>query len=48
MKGHQMNATAPEPSTSFKNISGLIEGVTFFNEVSGFCVLRLKSTGAPE
>jgi hypothetical protein len=29
-----MNAVAPE------NISGLIERVTFFNEESGFCVLK--------
>jgi hypothetical protein len=36
----QMNATTPERSTPVENISGLIEQVTFFNEESGFCVLR--------
>jgi len=40
-----MNATAPERSTPVENISGLIERVTFFNEESGFCVLRLKAPG---
>jgi exodeoxyribonuclease V alpha subunit len=28
-----------------KEISGLIERVTFHNDESGFCVLRLKTKG---
>jgi exodeoxyribonuclease V alpha subunit len=40
-----MTATAPERSTPVENISGLIERVTFFNEESGFCALRLKAPG---
>jgi exodeoxyribonuclease V alpha subunit len=43
-----MNATAPERSTHAESISGLIERVTFFNEESGFCVLRLKAPGHRE
>src|SRR4029453_1431214 len=34
-------ATAPH----LERISGLIERVTFFNEDSGFCVLRVKAPG---
>ena len=34
---------ATEPHSD--RISGLIERVTFFNEDSGFCVLRVKATG---
>jgi exodeoxyribonuclease V alpha subunit len=41
----QMNASAPERSTPTESLSGLIERVTFFNEESGFCVLRLKVPG---
>jgi exodeoxyribonuclease V alpha subunit len=40
-----MNATTPEPSAPTAQLSGVIERVTFFNEESGFCVLRIK---APE
>jgi exodeoxyribonuclease V alpha subunit len=40
-----MNAVTPERSTPTESISGLIERVTFFNEESGFCVLRLKAPG---
>jgi exodeoxyribonuclease V alpha subunit len=40
-----MNATAQERNTPTESISGLIERVTFFNEESGFCVLRLKAPG---
>jgi hypothetical protein len=40
-----MTATAPERNTPAESISGLIERVTFFNEESGFCVLRLKAPG---
>ena len=34
---------ATEPYS--ERISGLIERVTFFNEDSGFCVLRVKAPG---
>ena len=34
---------ATEPH--LERISGLIERVTFFNEDSGFCVLRVKAPG---
>ena len=34
---------ATEPHS--ERISGLIERVTFFNEDSGFCVLRVKAAG---
>jgi len=43
-----MNAVTPERSTPTESISGLIERVTFFNEESGFCVLRLKAPGHRE
>ena len=39
-----MNTTAPERSAPTQP-SGVIEWVTFFNEESGFCVLRIKSPG---
>ena len=43
-----MNATAPERSAPTENVSGVIERVTFFNEESGFCVLRIKAPGHRE
>jgi exodeoxyribonuclease V alpha subunit len=43
-----MNASAPERSTPAENLSGLIERVTFFNEESGFCVVRVKVPGNRE
>jgi exodeoxyribonuclease V alpha subunit len=44
-----MNATAPERSTTpTDKMSGVIERVTFFNEESGFCVLRIKAPGHRE
>jgi hypothetical protein len=39
----QMNATVPKRSTPTESISGLIERVAFFNEESGFCVLRVPA-----
>jgi hypothetical protein len=41
----QMTAATSDRSTPTESISGLIERVTFFNEESGFCVLRLKAPG---
>jgi exodeoxyribonuclease V alpha subunit len=44
-----MNASAPERSTTpTDKLSGVIERVTFFNEESGFCVLRIKAPGHRE
>jgi exodeoxyribonuclease V alpha subunit len=43
-----MNAPAPERSTPTDKVSGVIERVTFFNEESGFCVLRIKAPGHRE
>ena len=40
-----MNALSPERSTPTESLSGLIERVTFFNEESGFAVLRVKVPG---
>jgi exodeoxyribonuclease V alpha subunit len=43
-----MNATAPERTAPTAQLSGVIERVTFFNEESGFCVLRIKAPGHRE
>jgi exodeoxyribonuclease V alpha subunit len=43
-----MNSTAPERSTPPAQLSGVIERVTFFNEETGFCVLRIKAPGHRE
>jgi exodeoxyribonuclease V alpha subunit len=43
-----MNTTAPERSVPTAQLSGVIERVTFFNEESGFCVLRIKAPGHRE
>jgi exodeoxyribonuclease V alpha subunit len=43
-----MNATPPERKPVTGKISGLIERVTFHNDESGFCVLRVKTTGHSE
>jgi exodeoxyribonuclease V alpha subunit len=43
-----MNATAPERTSPSAQLSGVIERVTFFNEESGFCVLRIKAPGHRE
>ncbi|MGB8496169.1 MAG: ATP-dependent RecD-like DNA helicase [Candidatus Acidiferrum sp.] len=40
-----MNAATPERRPSTEQISGLIERVTFHNDESGFCVLRVKVGG---
>ena len=40
-----MNAANPDRRTSTEQISGLIERVTFHNDESGFCVLRVKVKG---
>jgi hypothetical protein len=37
-----MNAALPERKPATDEISGLIERVTFHNDGSGFCVLRVK------
>jgi hypothetical protein len=43
-----MNAAIPERRPATEEISGLIERVTFHNEDSGFCVLRVKARGQRE
>ena len=43
-----MNAATPERMPATEEISGLIERVTFHNDESGFCVLRVKTQGHRE
>ena len=43
-----MNAATPERKPVTEEISGLIERVTFHNDESGFCVLRVKTRGHGE
>ena len=43
-----MSAATPERKPLTEEISGLIERVTFHNEESGFCVLRVKTQGHRE
>src|SRR5436853_5835545 len=43
-----MNAAIPERRPVTEEISGLIERVTFHNDDSGFCVLRVKARGQRE
>jgi exodeoxyribonuclease V alpha subunit len=40
-----MNTSSLERKTITEELSGLIEGVTFHNDDSGFCVLGLKIKG---
>jgi exodeoxyribonuclease V alpha subunit len=40
-----MNASSPQPRAPLEEIAGLVERVTFFNEDSGFAVLRVKVRG---
>ncbi len=40
-----MNDSSPQLRTSSEEIAGLVERVTFFNEESGFAVLRVKVRG---
>jgi len=40
-----MNAAIPERKPATEEISGLIERVTFHNDDTGFCVLRVKAKG---
>src|SRR5438067_5001213 len=40
-----MNAAIPERRPATEEISGLVERVTFHNDESGFCVLRVKARG---
>src|SRR5271167_1175262 len=43
-----MNAAIPERRPATEEISGLIERVTFHNDESGFCVLRVRIRGQRE
>ena len=43
-----MNAAIPERKPATEEISGLIERITFHNDESGFCVLRVKTPGHRE
>jgi exodeoxyribonuclease V alpha subunit len=40
-----MNDPSPQPRTPAEEIAGLMERVTFFNEESGFAILRVKVRG---
>jgi len=40
-----MNAAIPERRPATEEISGVIERVTFHNDESGFCILRVKARG---
>jgi exodeoxyribonuclease V alpha subunit len=48
MAPNQMNAAIPERRPATEEISGVIERVTFHNDESGFCVLRVKVRGQRE
>ena len=48
MTPNQMNAAIPERRPATEEISGVIERVTFHNDESGFCVLRVKARGQRE
>ena len=43
-----MNTSSPERKAVTEGLSGLIERVTFHNDDSGFCVLRVKIKGQHE
>jgi exodeoxyribonuclease V alpha subunit len=43
-----MTAAIPQRQPATEQISGVIERVTFHNEDSGFCVLRIKTKGQRE
>ena len=43
-----MSASSPQPRTPSEELAGLVERVTFFNEESGFSVLRVKVRGQRE
>jgi exodeoxyribonuclease V alpha subunit len=43
-----MSASSSQPRTPSEEIAGLVERVTFFNEESGFSVLRVKVRGQRE
>jgi exodeoxyribonuclease V alpha subunit len=43
-----MNAATPERRHATEQISGVIERVTFHNDDSGFCVLRVRARGQRE
>jgi exodeoxyribonuclease V alpha subunit len=40
-----MNDSSPQPRTPSEEIAGLVDRVTFFNEESGFAVLRVRVRG---
>ena len=40
-----MNAAIPESRPATEEVFGVIERVTFHNDESGFCVLRVKARG---
>src|ERR1019366_3856755 len=40
-----MSDSSPQPRTPAEEIAGLVERVTFFNQESGFAVLRVKVRG---
>ena len=44
----RMNAAIPERRPATEEISGVMERVTFHNDDSGFCILRVKTKGHRE
>lgn len=45
MTPDEMDAAISERRPAIEEISGLIERITFHNDESGFCVLRVKTPG---
>ena len=45
MDSIRMSASSPQPRTPSEEVAGLVERVTFFNEESGFAVLRVEVRG---
>jgi exodeoxyribonuclease V alpha subunit len=43
-----MTDSSPQPRAPLEEIAGLVERFTFFNEESGFAVLRVKVRGQRE
>lgn len=43
-----MSDATPERRSAAEEISGVIERVTFHNDESGFCVLRVRARGRRE
>src|SRR5512143_3599480 len=44
-RGGKRRVGTPQPASERENLAGLVERVTFHDEDSGFCVLRVKARG---